>query len=77
MPRAIVGIGCCVCEVSPLSLISSVFLVLYSNYISCFRPQHQLDTFRAWAGKSSDISYYLNSHHVDFQEWANMVRGNE
>ncbi|CAN0537475.1 unnamed protein product [Laminaria digitata] len=36
---------------------------------SCW--QHQLETFRAWAGKSSDISYYLNSHHVDFQEWAN------
>jgi len=24
---------------------------------------------QAWAGKSSDISYYLNSHHVDFHEW--------
>jgi D-galacturonate reductase len=24
---------------------------------------------RAWAGKSSDISYYLNSHHIDFHEW--------
>jgi len=34
------------------------------------QPKHQLDTFRAWAGKSSDISYYLNSHHVDFHEWA-------
>ena len=34
------------------------------------QPKHQLDTFRAWAGKSSDISYYLNSHHVDFLEWA-------
>jgi D-galacturonate reductase len=31
--------------------------------------KHQLDTFKAWAGKSSDISYYLNSHHVDFSEW--------
>eukprot|EP00904_Undaria_pinnatifida_P003744 jgi/Undpi1/13370/HiC_scaffold_8.g03029.m1 len=39
------------------------------SYMS--QPKHQLDTFRAWAGKSSDISYYLNSHHVDFQEWAN------
>ena len=29
----------------------------------------QLETFKAWAGKSSDISYYLNSHHVDFSEW--------
>ena len=26
-------------------------------------------TTQAWAGKSSDISYYLNSHHVDFHEW--------
>ena len=33
------------------------------------QPKHQLDTFRAWAGKSSDISYYLNSHHIDFHEW--------
>ena len=27
------------------------------------------DTFAARAGVSSDISYYLNSHHVDFHEW--------
>ncbi len=27
-------------------------------------------TFRAWAGISSDISYYLNSHHMDFHVWA-------
>lgn len=40
----------------------------FSAYMS--QPKHQLDTFRAWAGKSSDISYYLNSHHVDFHEWA-------
>ena len=33
------------------------------------QPKHQLDTFKAWAGKSSDISYYLNSHHIDFSEW--------
>ena len=33
------------------------------------QPKHQLDTFRSWAGRSSDISYYLNSHHVDFHEW--------
>lgn len=25
----------------------------------------QLETFAAWAGRDSDISYYLNSHHVD------------
>eukprot|EP00940_MAST-03C_sp_MAST-3C-sp2_P000791 g791.t1 len=40
----------------------------FNAYMS--QPKHQLDTFRAWAGKSSDISYYLNSHHVDFHEWA-------
>jgi D-galacturonate reductase len=33
----------------------------------------QLDTFAAWAGKSSDISYYLNSHHIDILCW--MVEG--
>jgi D-galacturonate reductase len=42
------------------------FSYLYS-YMS--QPKHQLETFRSWAGKSSDISYYLNSHHVDFHEW--------
>jgi D-galacturonate reductase len=42
------------------------FQYMYS-YMS--QPKHQLDTFRAWAGKSSDISYYLNSHHVDWSEW--------
>ena len=42
------------------------FSYLYS-YMS--QPKHQLDTFRSWAGKSSDISYYLNSHHIDFHEW--------
>lgn len=43
------------------------FSYLYS-YMS--QPKHQLDTFKAWAGKSSDISYYLNSHHIDFHEWS-------
>jgi len=43
------------------------FQYMYS-YMS--QPKHQLDTFKAWAGKSSDISYYLNSHHVDWSEWA-------
>jgi D-galacturonate reductase len=33
------------------------------------QPKHQLETFKAWAGVSSDISYYLNSHHIDFHEW--------
>lgn len=40
----------------------------FSSYMS--QPKTQLETFRAWAGKSSDISYYLNSHHIDFHEWA-------
>lgn len=40
----------------------------FQAYMS--QPKHQLETFKAWAGKSSDISYYLNSHHVDFHEWA-------
>jgi D-galacturonate reductase len=34
------------------------------------QPKFQLDTFKAWAGKSSDISYYLNSHHIDIHCWA-------
>jgi D-galacturonate reductase len=42
------------------------FSYLYA-YMS--QPKHQLDTFRAWAGRSSDISYYLNSHHIDWSEW--------
>lgn len=29
------------------------------------QPKSQLETFKAWAGKDSDISYYLNSHHID------------
>eukprot|EP00928_Gymnodinium_smaydae_P045279 TRINITY_DN30205_c0_g1_i1.p1 TRINITY_DN30205_c0_g1~~TRINITY_DN30205_c0_g1_i1.p1 ORF type:complete len:480 (+),score=65.50 TRINITY_DN30205_c0_g1_i1:196-1440(+) len=37
------------------------------SYMS--QPKHQLETFKAWAGKSSDISYYLNSHHIDYHEW--------
>ena len=35
----------------------------YYSYMS--QPKTQLDTFKAWAGIDSDISYYLNSHHVD------------
>uniref|UniRef100_A0A7S2RDR0 Gfo/Idh/MocA-like oxidoreductase N-terminal domain-containing protein n=1 Tax=Mucochytrium quahogii TaxID=96639 RepID=A0A7S2RDR0_9STRA len=37
------------------------------SYMS--QPKTQLHTFKSWAGKSSDISYYLNSHHIDFHEW--------
>lgn len=40
----------------------------FNSYMS--QPKYQLETFRAWAGKSSDISYYLNSHHIDFHQWA-------
>ena len=42
------------------------------SYMNAYmsQPKHQLETFRAWAGKASDISYYLNSHHVDFLEWS-------
>ena len=40
----------------------------FSSYMS--QPKKQLDAFRHWAGKSSDISYYLNAHHVDFNAWA-------
>lgn len=41
---------------------------LFNAYMS--QPKTQLETFRAWAGKSSDISYYLNTHHIDFHNWA-------
>ncbi|MFC7337267.1 Gfo/Idh/MocA family protein [Haloferula chungangensis] len=40
----------------------------FSAYMS--QPKSQLKTFAAWAGKASDISYYLNAHHVDFNVWA-------
>jgi D-galacturonate reductase len=38
----------------------------FYSYMS--QPKFQLETFRAWAGKDSDISYYLNSHHIDVCE---------
>ena len=40
----------------------------FSSYMS--QPKSQLETFRNWAGKSSDISYYLNAHHIDFHLWS-------
>lgn len=40
----------------------------FTSYMS--QPKFQLETFKSWAGKSSDISYYLNSHHIDFHVWA-------
>ena len=35
----------------------------FYSYMS--QPKSQLETFKAWAGQDSDISYYLNSHHID------------
>ena len=40
----------------------------FNAYMS--QPKSQLETFKAWAGISSDISYYLNAHHVDMLSWA-------
>lgn len=40
----------------------------FQSYMS--QPKSQLDTFRSWAGQSSDISYYLNAHHIDFHSWS-------
>jgi D-galacturonate reductase len=40
----------------------------FNAYMS--QPKSQLLTFNAWAGKGSDISYYLNSHHLDLLIWA-------
>ncbi|KAF2237222.1 D-galacturonic acid reductase-like protein [Viridothelium virens] len=38
----------------------------FYSYMS--QPKSQLETFKAWAGIDSDISYYLNSHHIDVNE---------
>uniref|UniRef100_A0A8H7KC02 Gfo/Idh/MocA-like oxidoreductase N-terminal domain-containing protein n=1 Tax=Bionectria ochroleuca TaxID=29856 RepID=A0A8H7KC02_BIOOC len=35
----------------------------FYSYMS--QPKYQLETFKSWAGRESDISYYLNSHHID------------
>ncbi|KAI0199005.1 hypothetical protein F4808DRAFT_433840 [Astrocystis sublimbata] len=43
----------------------------FYSYMS--QPKFQLETFKAWAGIDSDISYYLNSHHVDICD--SMVSG--
>lgn len=40
----------------------------FASFMS--QPKYQLHTFRSWAGKSSDISYYLNAHHIDFNVWS-------
>ena len=42
----------------------------FYGYMS--QPKYQLETFKSWAGRDSDISYYLNSHHVDICD--SMVR---
>ena len=44
-----------------------------SSYMS--QPRSQLTTFQKWAGRFSDISYYLNSHHVDWLVWMMHNRG--
>lgn len=43
------------------------------SYMS--QPKYQLETFKAWAGRESDISYYLNSHHVDICDSMVQQRG--
>jgi len=40
----------------------------FNSYMS--QPKFQLETFKNWAGTASDISYYLNSHHIDFHCWS-------
>ncbi|KAH8927224.1 D-galacturonic acid reductase [Atractiella rhizophila] len=40
----------------------------FNSYMS--QPKTQLETFKAWAGQDSDISYYLNSHHIDIHVWS-------
>ncbi|KEY73305.1 hypothetical protein S7711_01424 [Stachybotrys chartarum IBT 7711] len=45
----------------------------YYSYMA--QPKLQLETFKAWAGKDSDISYYLNSHHVDILDSMISQRG--
>lgn len=49
------------------SCASSVFTHFSATMTQAKR---QLDTFRNWAGKDSDISFYLNSHHIDIHCWA-------
>jgi hypothetical protein len=36
-----------------------------ANEADMSQPKFQLETFKSWAGIDSDISYYLNSHHID------------
>ena len=39
----------------------------FASYMS--QPKTQLETFKGWAS-ASDISYYLNAHHIDFHAWS-------
>jgi D-galacturonate reductase len=39
------------------------------------QPKYQLETFKSWAGRESDISYYLNSHHIDINDSMVQERG--
>ncbi len=48
-------------------------LSFMSSYMS--QPKNQLKTFKTWAGRSSDVSYYLNAHHVDWLVWMMQGRG--
>ena len=42
----------------------------FSNFYSYMsQPKSQLETFKHWAS-GSDISFYLNAHHVDFHAWS-------
>lgn len=43
-------------------------LTYFYAYMS--QPKAQLHAFKAWAGREADISFYLNSHHLDFLLWA-------
>lgn len=45
----------------------------FYGYMS--QPKYQLETFKSWAGRDSDISYYLNSHHVDVCDSMVQARG--
>jgi hypothetical protein len=43
-------------------LSTAIVIALLPLLFSSAQPKLQLETFRAWAGISSDISFYLNSH---------------
>ena len=45
-----------------------------SSLENCDEFNQQNDNDQAWAGLGSDISYYLNSHHIDLHVWAMQAR---